>query len=172
MPFWTDLSLRFRDSSRTFRPAGIASAGRWVFGFILIGLIAGLGAIAFHWMCGMGVHYFMDAFAGYRPPAPAGEHHLLPPTHRPFNRWLLFLLPALGGMVSGWLVYTFAPRPKATAPIPPSTPTTTREGASGAGSPSSRPSPRPLPSPPAAPVGGKAPSRRSGPDSAASLPPT
>ncbi len=84
-------------------------AGKWFILFILIGLIAGAGSIIFHYLCGLGVHYFMDMIAGYRPPAPAGEHHLLPPTERPFNRWLLLFLPAFGGILSGWLVYTFAP---------------------------------------------------------------
>jgi CIC family chloride channel protein len=51
----------------------------------------------------------MDLIAGYRPPLPAGEHHLLQPTHTPFNRWILLILPAIGGIFSGWLVYTFAP---------------------------------------------------------------
>ena len=51
----------------------------------------------------------MDMFAGYRPPAPAGEHHLIPPTATVLNRWLLLLLPAAGGLFSGWLVYTYAP---------------------------------------------------------------
>lgn len=87
----------------------IAVAGRWLFNFILIGIIAGLGSIVFHYLCQMGVHYFLDLIAGYRPGAPAGEHHLLPPTDTPFNRWLLLFLPAMGGLVSGWLVYTFAP---------------------------------------------------------------
>ncbi|MBW1940749.1 MAG: chloride channel protein [Deltaproteobacteria bacterium] len=89
--------------------SGIAHAGKWFFYFILIGFIAGLGSIAFHYLCQLGVHYFMDGIAGYRPPAPAGEHHLFPPTTTPFNRWILLFLPALGGIVSGWLVYTFAP---------------------------------------------------------------
>ncbi|MCP4749009.1 MAG: chloride channel protein [Desulfobacteraceae bacterium] len=85
------------------------SAGKWAFFFVAIGLIAGSGAIVFHYMCQLGIHYFMDLMAGYRPPPPAGEHHLLEPTTREFNRWILFLLPALGGLLSGWLVYTFAP---------------------------------------------------------------
>ncbi len=51
----------------------------------------------------------MDLMAGYRPPPPAGEHHLLPPTDTPYNGWILLILPALGGVLSGWLVYTFAP---------------------------------------------------------------
>jgi len=87
----------------------IASAGKWAFYYVLIGLIAGLGSIIFHYLCGLGLHFFMDQMAGYRPPAPAGESHLFAPTGTPFNRWILFILPALGGVFSGWLVYTFAP---------------------------------------------------------------
>lgn len=89
--------------------ADIAHAGKWAVYFIAIGIIAGLGSILFHYLCQLGIHYFMDLMAGYRPPAPAGEHHLLPQTTRPFSRWILFFLPALGGLLSGWLVYTFAP---------------------------------------------------------------
>lgn len=91
------------------RTVDIASAGRWFFYFILIGIIAGLGSIAFHYLCQLGIHYLLDFMAGYRPPTPAGEHHLIPPTNTPFNRWILLFLPALGGLISGFLVYTFAP---------------------------------------------------------------
>jgi CIC family chloride channel protein len=51
----------------------------------------------------------MDIMAGYRPPSPAGEHHLLTPSSTPFNPLILFFLPALGGILSGWIVYTWAP---------------------------------------------------------------
>ncbi|MGD2029714.1 MAG: chloride channel protein [Desulfobacterales bacterium] len=87
----------------------IAHAGKWTLYFVLIGLIAGLGSIVFQYLCQLGQHYFMDFMAGYRPPSPAGEHHLLTPTSTPFNRIALLFLPALGGLVSGWLVYTYAP---------------------------------------------------------------
>jgi CIC family chloride channel protein len=86
-----------------------ARAGKWALYFIAIGLIAGLGSVIFHYLCQLGIHYFMDGMAGYRPPPPAGEHHLMTPTTREFNRWVLLFLPAMGGLVSGWLVYTFAP---------------------------------------------------------------
>lgn len=88
---------------------GIYNAGKWFSYFILIGLIAGCGSILFHCLCQLGIHYFMDLMAGYRPAPPAGEHTLLAPTTRPFNRWVLLFLPGLGGLVSGWLVYSFAP---------------------------------------------------------------
>jgi len=84
-------------------------AGKWLFRFVLIGIVAGLGAVVFHYLCGLGMHYFLDLMAGYRPDSPAGEHLLLPHTQTPFNRWILLILPALGGIVSGWIVYTFAP---------------------------------------------------------------
>lgn len=91
------------------RSVKIARAGKWTLYFILIGIIAGAGSIVFHYLCQLGIHYFMDFIAGYRPPSPAGEHHLLPPTNTLFNRWILLFLPAFGGILSGWLVYTFAP---------------------------------------------------------------
>ncbi|MGD9082060.1 MAG: chloride channel protein [Desulfobacterales bacterium] len=87
----------------------IAHAGKWTLYFVLIGLIAGLGSIVFQYLCQLGQHYFMDFMAGYRPPSPAGEHRLLDPTSTPFNRITLLFLPALGGLISGWLVYTYAP---------------------------------------------------------------
>ena len=93
----------------TFKKESYTHAGKWAFYFFVIGIIAGLGSIVFHYLCQLGIHYFMDMMAGYRPPSPAGEHHLLPSTDTSFNRWFLLFLPALGGMVSGWLVYTFAP---------------------------------------------------------------
>lgn len=85
------------------------TAGKWMSYYILIGLIAGLGAIFFHYLCQLGSHVFLDQMAGYRPPHPVGEAPLIPPTDTPFNRWILLFVPSLGGILSGWLVYTFAP---------------------------------------------------------------
>ncbi|MBW2131033.1 MAG: chloride channel protein [Deltaproteobacteria bacterium] len=87
----------------------IARAGKWTVYYLLIGVIAGLGAIAFHYLCQVGLHLFLDFMAGYRPPTPAGEHHLFAPTRTPLTRYMLLLVPALGGLLSGALVYTFAP---------------------------------------------------------------
>jgi chloride channel protein, CIC family len=87
----------------------IALAGKWTLYFVLIGVIAGLGSVVFHYLCQIGAHYFMDFLAGYRPPVAAGEHHLIPPTNTPYNPFILLFLPAFGGLLSGWLVYTYAP---------------------------------------------------------------
>jgi len=100
---------RFHFFPLSLKTTPITTAGKWVVYCILIGLIAGLGSVVFQYLCQLGLHVFMDQMAGYRPPPPAGESHLLPPTNTPFNAWVLFFLPALGGIISGWLVYTFAP---------------------------------------------------------------
>lgn len=91
------------------RHVRINIAGRQIFYYILIGLIAGLGSIAFHYLCQLGTHIFMGQMAGYHPPTPAGETHLFSPPELPFRRWMLLFLPTIGGLISGWLVYTFAP---------------------------------------------------------------
>ncbi|MFZ0613737.1 MAG: chloride channel protein [Desulfobacterales bacterium] len=100
---------RFKRLANKGRSFNFADAGRWTFRFVMIGIVAGLGSIVFHYLTQLGLHFFLDFMAGYRPPAPAGEHHLLTPTATPFNRWMLLFLPAMGGVLSGWLVYTFAP---------------------------------------------------------------
>jgi CIC family chloride channel protein len=97
------------ETRRLGKRESIKHASIWLFYFVLIGVIAGFGAILFHVLCGLGMHYFLDFIAGYRPGNAAGEHLLLPHSNTPFNQWLLLILPALGGIVSGWLVYTFAP---------------------------------------------------------------
>ncbi len=89
--------------------SAITTIGKWGLYFVLIGLIAGSGSILFHFLCQIGSHFLLDQLAGYRPPAPPGEGHLFAPTQTVFNRWVLLVLPVLGGIVSGWLVYTFAP---------------------------------------------------------------
>lgn len=100
---------RFKRLANKGRSFNFADAGRWTFRFVMIGIVAGLGSIVFHYLTQLGLHFFLDFMAGYRPPPPAGEHHLLAPTATPFNRWMLLFLPAMGGVLSGWLVYTFAP---------------------------------------------------------------
>jgi len=86
-----------------------ASSSRWLFYFLLIGVIAGAGAIVFQVLCEAGMRFLLDQLAGYRPDTPGGEEPLFAHSHTVFNRWVLLFLPALGGLVSGWIVYTYAP---------------------------------------------------------------
>jgi chloride channel protein, CIC family len=76
---------------------------------LAVGVVAGLGAVAFHAACQVVAHYALDAAAGYRPHHPGGEPALLGETAHSFRPWLLLVVPTLGGVFSGVLVYTLAP---------------------------------------------------------------
>jgi CIC family chloride channel protein len=82
---------------------------KWSFYFVVIGLAAGAGALIFDFLCHAGVRFFLDGMAGWRPPVPAGEVSGFVPSTRAFNRWILLVLPAMGGLISGFLVFKFAP---------------------------------------------------------------
>ena len=78
----------------------------------LVGIVAGLGAIAFY-LATRGVeHYALGVLVGYQPePHPAGEPAISWPTavNHSFSAWLLLIVPTVGGLLSGFLVFIFAP---------------------------------------------------------------
>jgi CIC family chloride channel protein len=84
---------------------------RWVFYSVIIGIVAGLGAIAFYIVLQLTSAFFLEYLSGYHPMSPTGELDItlfpLPPT--PFRLWLLALMPAIGGLIAGLITYTFAP---------------------------------------------------------------
>jgi CIC family chloride channel protein len=85
------------------------SMGIYMLYGVVVGVIAGLGAALFYVMCQAGLHYFLDMGAGYRPEHPHGEPPLFPFTDTPFRRYLLILIPGIGGLIAGFLVFKFAP---------------------------------------------------------------
>lgn len=102
-------------------PEVAASRGRGLFSFfgpdaarrivisVLIGLVSGLGAMAFFFGLEWGRWFFLGYLAGAPAPSPAGEHLVHLAVTTPYRPWVLFLVPAIGGLISGFLVYTFAP---------------------------------------------------------------
>jgi len=82
---------------------------RWVVYSLIIGVVSGLGACAFFVLLEWGKYFCLEYLAGYPVAKPAGEHlvHLEPAAE--FRRWVLFLLPVIGGLLSGFIVYTWAP---------------------------------------------------------------
>ncbi len=84
-------------------------AARRILISVFIGVVTGLGAMAFFFCLEWGRWFFLGYLSGGTFPAPDGERlaHLAVTT--PYRPWLLMLMPALGGLVSGLLVYTFAP---------------------------------------------------------------
>lgn len=82
---------------------------------LLVGLVAGLGAAAFFTMLEAGTAFCMGYLANYHP-SPAG--HEDPIELFQFGslfagtstvRWMLLILPAVGGLLSGWITFKFAP---------------------------------------------------------------
>jgi chloride channel protein, CIC family len=76
---------------------------------LAVGVIAGLGAVAFFVACQVVFHYSLDRWVGYRPAGPGGEPSVLPETLTSFHPWLLLVVPTIGGILSGVLVYSLAP---------------------------------------------------------------
>lgn len=81
---------------------------RWTLFSIVIGIVSGFGAILFYLGLGLFSNYILGGIGGYYPPSPGGELSLF--SHPATNvRWLLFLLPAAGGLIAGIIIYTYAP---------------------------------------------------------------
>ncbi len=98
-----------RVATRLLAAFNVRSIGRYMFFGFFVGVVAGLGAVAFYVLCQLGQHLLLDGLAGYRPGEPYGEIPLFGHSDTPFRRYLLILIPALGGLLAGLIVYTFAP---------------------------------------------------------------
>ena len=89
------------------KDSDLVRMGRLLFYSILIGIISGLGAIFFYYLLNVCTEIFLHRIAGYSPPLPGGEGAALIPEG--YNKWVLAFIPAVGGILGGILVYTFAP---------------------------------------------------------------
>ena len=85
------------------------SFSRWMFYGLLIGLVAGLGAAVFFFSLEWLKYFVLDYLAGYPMEAPAGEQLVHGMPHGTPKTWILFLAPAVGGLISGLIVYGWAP---------------------------------------------------------------
>ncbi len=93
-------------------PATAAPQARLLGLSLGVGVIAGLGAVVFYLATRLVFHYVLETTVGYHPGGPANEPplpSLLRESAEPFHWWMLLIVPALGGLASGFLVYTFAP---------------------------------------------------------------
>lgn len=82
-------------------------AGRVVVCSPLVGVIAGLGAVAFLLSLDWTIDHVLGRFLHFQmPPTGEGVRHAI--TY-PSPWWLVPLIPAVGGLISGLLVFTFAP---------------------------------------------------------------
>lgn len=82
---------------------------KWGFVGILIGIGAGLGALALLWLIQLFSHYLLGDLVGYPVPLPGGEGGAGSYVFRMTRPWLLPLITGAAGLVSGFLVWKFAP---------------------------------------------------------------
>jgi len=101
--------LQKSKNSPKIKTSSLGYTGKWLLSFLLIGIISGLGAVLFEYLCGIASHFLTDYLAGFTPPEAAGAYSHFEKTSSVFNRWVLLFLPAAGGLISGFIIYTFAP---------------------------------------------------------------
>ncbi len=83
---------------------------KWVFISTLIGIIAGIGAIAFYSAIHLATGLFLGKLVGYLPPDPAGEgKSAVMPFWSAARPWLLPIVTTAGGLIAGIIVFTLAP---------------------------------------------------------------
>jgi chloride channel protein, CIC family len=83
---------------------------KWVVVSTSIGIVAGMGAIAFYAAIHLATGFFLGAIVGYLPPNPAGEGttHIMS-LWAAVHPWLLPVVTTFGGLVTGILVASLAP---------------------------------------------------------------
>lgn len=84
------------------------STGRLLLYSPLVGAVAGLGAAGFYWALSWLWVWAVELGMGYVPPQ-AGSEPSLHAAHSPTHLWAVLLIPSIGGLLCGWLVYRFAP---------------------------------------------------------------
>ncbi len=106
----TTIAARRVDAGRRSVRRRIRSASylrKWVVLGAGIGVVGGLGAILFYTALEVATHLFLGVLAGYAPPTPAGEG--VAPLSDFARPWAIPLVVALGGLISGIIVFRFAP---------------------------------------------------------------
>ncbi|MCO5216356.1 MAG: chloride channel protein [Thermomicrobiales bacterium] len=107
--------IAFRDRFRSLTRGQDGEAGfegapyllKWLCLSVIIGTIAGLGAVLFSMAIHFATEVFLGKGVGYIPPLPLGEGS---PVETVMERpWLLPLITMLGGLLSGIIVFRWAP---------------------------------------------------------------
>lgn len=83
---------------------------RWlIFDTLLLGVVGALSAQIFTYLLKSAQFLFLQAMAGYTQPGLPEEGGVLIQVIGPHGLWLVPLATTMGGIISGLLVYTFAP---------------------------------------------------------------
>jgi chloride channel protein, CIC family len=83
---------------------------RWlILDTLFLGVVGALSAQIFTYLLKSAQFLFLHLMAGYGPPGLPEEGGVLKQVIGPHGLWLVPLATTLGGLISGYLVYTFAP---------------------------------------------------------------
>ncbi|MGZ3476552.1 MAG: chloride channel protein [Polyangiales bacterium] len=100
-------ALRLPSFERT--PLELRLVGRTLFHAGLVGAFAGfLGALFFYGL-EFAQHWALERATGFVPLRAFGERETVAAHPTPFRPWLLWLVPAIGAMIGGFLSFRFAP---------------------------------------------------------------
>lgn len=87
----------------------LGTSGKWFLMSILVGIVSGCGAILFQIAGQLVVRFVLVEYAGLTPGEGHGERALFTHPATAFSFPMLLIVMTAGGLVSGLLVYTFAP---------------------------------------------------------------
>ncbi|AEA34026.1 chloride channel protein [Hippea maritima] len=94
----------------TFKPTkDVIEEGKLLLYASVVGVITGFGAVVFLVATHFFSVYVLHNIAGYPIIEPRGEPELFEKLNKNFNPILLVIITTVGGLISGILVYTFAP---------------------------------------------------------------
>jgi CIC family chloride channel protein len=82
---------------------------KWGFIGILIGIGAGLGALALSWCIQLVTNFVLVPIVGYTPPLPGGEGAVAQYVFHMSRPWLLPLVTGGAGLIGGFIVWKLAP---------------------------------------------------------------
>lgn len=82
---------------------------RLIIDAFLLGLVGAIGAQTFLFLLRICQSFFLSRLAGYSPPGLPEEGGILQQVIGPYDLCLIPLVTTLGGLISGILVYSFAP---------------------------------------------------------------
>ena len=93
---------------RVFSMPGTSYLRKWLILGVLIGIVAGGGSILFYLAIKWATYLFLGVGAGYLPPVPKGEETSLI-LGQATRLWMIPVITTLGGLISGLIVYKWAP---------------------------------------------------------------
>jgi len=100
--------LQFLKNSIASEPYGWSGHFRWPLMSIAVGVVSGLGAILFEELLRRALHFFLHLPTGFLEPMKGAEIATVNALASA-RSWLFLLIPALGGLVSGLMVFFIAP---------------------------------------------------------------